>query len=155
MLTRSFLKVSAKMASGHSRRSTRRSLVMGERMGPPKLFETKRESVISTRPAQFGKSGPSGLSARLPSFGAQPKRSSTISTNQSARGYVVYVWMFNNTCAPKGQVFVPDLQWRKTRALSTTNVINNYDIIYANNMMFMFAAFQSRSVKRLVSVSNI
>ena len=80
------------MASGYSRRSTRRSLVMGERMGPPKLFETtKKDSAMSSRTSQFGKSGTSRPSVAFPSFGGPPKRSSTLNTNQSvhsAKGYV-------------------------------------------------------------------
>ena len=67
---------------------------MGERMGPPKLFGTKRDSTMSSRPSQFGKSGTSRPSVAFPSFGGPPKRSSVLNTNQSmhsARGYVVYL----------------------------------------------------------------
>ena len=62
---------------------------MGERMGPPKLFETKRDSVMPAQPLQFGKSGPSRTSVGLPFGAPPPKRSSVLSTNQSvhsARG---------------------------------------------------------------------
>lgn len=108
LVTWSYLKISAKMASGHSRRSTRRSLVMGERMGPPKLFETKRDSVMPSRPSQFGKSGPSRPSVGLPSFGGPPKRNSILNTNQSihsARGYVVYAWgLLNILCVLRSSI---------------------------------------------------
>ena len=67
---------------------------MGERMGPPKLFESKKDSVMASQPLQFGKSAPSRTSVGLPFGAPPPKRSSVLSTNQSlhsARGYVVNV----------------------------------------------------------------
>ena len=63
---------------------------MGEKMGPPKLFESKRDHVFPSQSSQFGKSRPSRASVGLPSFGGPPpKRNSVLSTNQSlhsARG---------------------------------------------------------------------
>ena len=62
------------MATQARRSTARRSIILGEKMGPPKLFEMKRESmaVLSSRTSV----GPS-------TFGAQTKRGSVLSTKGS------------------------------------------------------------------------
>ena len=62
------------MATQARRSTARRSILLGEKMGPPKLLEMKRESVaaLSSRP-----------SMGLPAFGTQTKRGSVLSTKGS------------------------------------------------------------------------
>lgn len=72
-------KMSTQATQGPRRSTARRSIVLGEKIGPPKLFEMKRDSMasLSSRPS---------VGMGLPTFGAQTvkgKRGSVLSTKGS------------------------------------------------------------------------